>query len=149
MFTNHSCSMEYSSDLRTVTLLISCSHRDVLWSQHRWVHIFTLPAQCHVRRPCSWIQLCLFAWFYRSVIARCKNGCGVFLHTDQQQLQQWHMKWMSLSTATVQSRVLDLQALVSCHPHGSPDSRFPSWILYCCDRHFVKLTADANLSYTS
>lgn len=109
---------------------MSSSHRGVLWSQHRWVHIFTLPAQCHMRRPCSWIQLCLFTRFYRSAFAHCENGCGVFLHTNHQQLQQWLMKWMSLITATDESRVLDPQALVSCHPHGSLDSRFPSWMLF-------------------
>lgn len=148
MFSNQSCRMGYSSDLWIVALLMSCLHRDVLWSRHRWVHIFTLPAQRHMCRPCWWIQLCLFTWFYRSVIALCKNGCGVFLHNDQQQLKQQKTKRMSLITATVQSRVLDLQALVSCYPHGSQDSKFPSWILYCCDWHSVKLTADTTLSYT-
>lgn len=48
--------------------------RAPLWSQHRWVHIFPLPAQCHMRRPCSWLRLRLLAWLHRLVDAPGRRG---------------------------------------------------------------------------
>lgn len=41
--------------------------RTPLWSQHRWVLIFPLPAQCHVRRPRPRLRLPLLAWLHRLV----------------------------------------------------------------------------------
>lgn len=49
--------------------LMPCLCRGLLWGQCRWLFIFTLPPQRHVRRPCSRIWVCVRAGLRRWVNA--------------------------------------------------------------------------------
>lgn len=60
-------------------------HRRLLWSQHRRVHIVSLPEQCHLRWSGWWLCMCLCAWLYRLVDAYLLPLCGVYFNV---------FKWM-------------------------------------------------------
>lgn len=40
--------------------------RGPLWGRHWRVCVLPLPPQCHLRRLCSWLQLCVWDRFHRS-----------------------------------------------------------------------------------